>query len=493
MLLRYLIVLGAFASFTGLARAATPPNILFILTDDQGWPTLGCYGSTKVATSHLDRLAAGGVRFTAAYVTPQCTPTRAAILTGQHPARSGMWHVIGWYGYPWAPVREPAFTEQLSRDTYTVAKGLQAAGYRTALLGKWHLTTNADGNYNQLQPTAAGFYGFDVVNKPGPGHNAGDKDVNHLTDEAISFITENKDRPWFCLLTHYTVHGPVSAPVDLVAKHRHAGAPAEGPHNATYLAAIEHLDASVGRLLAALDAHRLSENTLVVFLSDNGGVSYQYDVKPYLTGDATARTLRVDKREFDNTPLRGTKGSLYEGGIRVPCLVRWPGIAKAGFVCDTPIQATDWLPTLLDAAGVRLPETVPHDGVSIRPLLTGQPIPERSIYWHAPLYDLRWGATPAAACRSGRFKLIEFFGDSFGPDGVYRPGHRVELYDLNKDPAEANDLAATDPATAAKLSAELHRFLKSMNAEVPGPNPDHDPKQPFRETKVKPTQPPAAK
>jgi arylsulfatase A len=472
-------------SFMGQA-ADRPPNILLVLTDDQGWPTLGCYGSKQVPTPHLDRLASDGVRFTSAYVTPQCTPTRAALLTGQHPARSRMWHVIPWYGTPFAPVREPAFVENMPRASFTLASGLRDAGYATACLGKWHLTTNEDGNYVGLKPVAAKHYGFDEVNSPGPGsQNEGDKHVDHLTDEAIAFMTKHRDRPWFCYLAHHTLHGVVSAPSKLIEKHRKQGAPATGLHNATYLAAIEHLDNSVGRLLGALDKEGQREQTLVIFLSDNGGVSYSYDIAPYRLAAGREKQLRVKEREFDNSPLRATKGTLYEGGVRVPCIVSGPGVTR-GNTCDTPIQALDWLPTLLKLAGSKLPAGLNGDGADITPLFTKQKFPDRSLYWYAPLYDLRWGATPAAAIRRGSYKLIEYFGDSFGPEGLYRPGRRIELYDLDADLGETNDLAAAKPKLAAELEAELHQFLKSTGAELPGPNPAHDPERPFYETNIKP-------
>ncbi len=474
-------LLMAWHLMAGVASAAEKPNILFILTDDQGWPTLGCYGSKHVATPHLDQLAKEGVRFTAAYVTPQCTPTRAALLTGQHPARTGFWHVIPKYGYPFAPVAEPAFAENLSREAFTLAKGLQSAGYTTACMGKWHLTANADGNYVQLMPDAAKHYGFDVVATPGPGsQNAGDKHVNHLTSEAIAFIDKNKDKPWFCYLSHHTLHGVVSAPPELVQKHLKQGAPAEGLYNATYLAAIEHLDASVGTLLKALDERKLRDNTMVVFLSDNGGVSRAYDVAPFRTGDGKEQPLKVRLKEFENTPLRNSKGTLYEGGIRVPCIVRWPDHAKSGIVCDTPIQVTDWLPTLFEIASAKVPTKYAVDGTSLSPLLAGRAIAERSLYWYAPLYDLIWGATPAAVVRTGDYKLIEFFGDSFTDEGTYRSGHRLELYNLKSDPGEKADIAARHPTIVRDMRDDLHRFLKSVNATIAGPNPKHDPTRPFQ-------------
>ncbi len=438
-------------------------------------------------TPNLDRLAREGTRFTDAYVMPQCTPTRAALLTGQHTARNGMWHVIPWYGTPWAPVREPAYVEQLSRDTFTLPKGLRAAGYATGTAGKWHLTNNADGNYVSLKAAAATHYGFDFSAPPGPGsQNEGDKHVDYLTDQAIGFITAHRAQPWFFYLAHHTLHGKVSAPPDLVAKHRAAGAPALGLHNATYLAAIEHLDASIGRLMQALDDLRLRERTMVVFLSDNGGVYQAYDVKPYTEGPGTATQLNVNTEEFSNAPLRAGKGSPYEGGVRVPCIVRWPGVVAPGTVNATPIHVVDWAPTLLAAAGAPAPPDHPLDGTSLLPLLRGESLPARALFWHLPLYDLRWGATPCTVIRDDDWKLIEYYGDSFDSGGRYRPGARLELFNLRTDRGETTDLAAREPARAQALQAALRRWLDSLHAEIPGPNPHHDPARSLKETRTKP-------
>ena len=474
---------------TPLARGApsAPPNILFILTDDQGWPTLGCYGNTRVPTPHLDQFAADGVRFTDAYVMPQCTPTRAALLTGQHTARNRLWHVIPWYGTPWAPVREPACAEQLSRDTFTFPKGLQAAGYKTGTAGKWHLTTNADGNYVSLKAEAARFYGFDFAAPPGPGsQNEGDKHVDYLTDQAIAFIRRHREVPWFFYLAHHTIHGKVSAPPALVAKHLARGAPAAGLHNATYLAAIEHLDNSIGRLMAALDELGQRARTLVVFLSDNGGVYQAYDVKPYTEGPGTATQLRVASEEFSNAPLRAGKGSPYEGGIRVPCLVRWPDVVPPGTVSASPVHVVDWARTFLDLAGAAAPSSHPLDGTSLIPLLRGKTLAPHPLYWHLPLYDLRWGATPCAIIRDGDWKLIDSFGDSVDAAGRYRPGARVELFNLRTDPGEATDLAAREPARARVLQSSLRAWLRSVGDEIPGANPHHDPTRPLKEARTKP-------
>ncbi|MFZ9747786.1 MAG: sulfatase, partial [Opitutaceae bacterium] len=421
-----------------------PPNILFILTDDQGWASLSCYGGRHVPTPHLDTLARDGVRFTDAYVMPQCTPTRAALLSGQHTARNGMWHVIPWYGSPWAPVREPAFREQFPRDAFNLAKGLRAAGYATAIAGKWHLTTGADGDYTSLRPEAGSAYGFDYVAPRGPGtQNEGDKWVDHLTDQTLGFISRHRDRPWFAYLAHHTLHGKVSAPAALVAKYRAAGAPETGFHNATYLAALEHLDHSVGRLLAGLDAMGQREHTLVVFTSDNGGVDTSWG-PPAMSDDPADGSvpLRIRLQEYDQAPLRSGKGTPYEGGIRVPCLVRWPGVARAGHVSPEPIHVVDWLPTLLAAAGTRVPAGHVVDGIDLRPALTGGALPARALYWYLPLYDLRWAVTPCAVVREGDWKLIEHFGDSFTDEVRYRPGRRLELFHLGSDLGEAEDRAA---------------------------------------------------
>jgi len=476
-----------FVCLVSVAAHAAPPNILFILTDDQGRQTLGCYGSKQVPTPHLDSLARDGMLMTDAYVMPQCTPTRAALLTGQHTARNGMWHVIGWYGYPWAPLAEPPFAEQLPRSTFTLPKGLRAAGYATGMAGKWHLTNSADGNYVGLKPEAADAYGFDFVAPPGPGTiGEGDKWVNHMTDQAIGFIERHRTRPWFFYLAHHTLHNKISAPPELVARHRAAGAPETGLHNALYLASIEHLDNSIGRLLARLRELSLEDNTLVVFLSDNGGIQSVYDMRDF-TGNAGGglKKLRVEREEFSNAPFRAGKGSPYEGGLRVSCLARWPKTIAAGSRSTTPIHVIDWLPTLLDIAQSPPPRDHIVDGVSLLPVLQGKPLAARPLYWYLPLYDLRWGATPSAVLRDGDWKLIDYFGDSFDAQGNYRSGARSELFHLGRDPGETTDLAAAEPQRVAHMRTQLRTWIASIPAIVPAANPHYDPARSFQETRQK--------
>lgn len=472
------------------AERSSKPNILFILTDDQGWTTLGSYGNKSVPTPHLDGLAREGMRFTSAYVMPQCTPTRASLLTGQHTARNRMWHVIGsHYHYPWGRVREPVYADDLPRETFTLAKGLRAAGYATGIIGKWHLTaTNGAGDYAGLKPASAGDYGFDVSVPSLPKEaGMGDKGVDRFTDEAIAFITARRERPWFLYLSHHTIHGPVLAPEALVRKYRERGAPEEGLHNARYLAAIEHLDAGVGRLLAALEQLGQREKTLVVFLSDNGGIYQAYDFQPFLANkDPEQRSplhLTLGREEFSNAPLRAGKGSHYEGGIRVPCIVRWPGVVPAGQVNETPIHVIDWLPTLLAAAGGDAPRDHVVDGVNLLPLLRGGALAPRPLFFFLPLYEVRWGSTPCAVIRDGDWKLIEFFGDWFDPQGRYVAGHRLELYDLRSDIGETTDLAAAHPERAAAMRGQLHAWMRSIPAEIPGPNPAFDERRQLLEVK----------
>ena len=474
------------ALILSLATLTARPNILFILTDDQGWPTLGSYGSEKAPTPQLDKLAAEGMRFTQAYVMPQCTPTRAALLSGQHTARNGMWHVIGWYGSPWARVTEPPFIEQFPTDAFTLPKGLRTAGYVTGMAGKWHLTNSSLGDYVSLAPDAGPEFGFDFVAPRGDGsHNDGDKWVDHLTAGAASFIRKNKGKPWFFYLSHHTIHNKVSAPPELVEKYLAAGAPATGMHNASYLAAIEHMDSSVGDLMAVLEETGQAEDTIVVFLSDNGGLDTNYELPDPPEDEGIP--LEIAEQQFDNAPLRAGKGSPYEGGIRVPCIVRWPAGIKPASISETPVHVIDWLPTLLDAAGTSAPEQTSVDGVSLMPVFHGETLPARPLFWHLPLYDLRWAATPCAVIRKGDWKLIEYFGDSFDETARYHVGRKLELFNLSDDIGEREDLSAARPDLTESLSGDLHRWLGSIPTPLPGENPHFDKKRMFEETKTKQT------
>lgn len=472
--------------------AATQPNILLILTDDQGWPTIGCYGGKIVPTPNLDRLALEGVQFTSAYVTSQCTPTRASLLTGQYTARNGLWHVLSGYWYPHARMSEMPFAVNLPRETPTLAKGLRAAGYRTAIVGKWHLTTNGDGNYQGLRPEAASHYGFDyappVLSRSAfrPGYDRG---VDLLTEQALGFIEENRDRPWFCYVSHHMIHGVVVAPTALEDKYREWGYGDTGPNRAVYLAGLEHLDRSVGTIMNRLDSLGETDETLILFLSDNGGIHKRLGFRSLSPDDLPLPRFQPDLVEYDNAPLRGGKGSIYEGGVRVPFIARWPGTIRPGFVCKTPVHVVDILPTCLAAAGAPRLKGHTLDGRNLLPLMTSESdrrLTRRPLYQYMPFYDLAFSITPSASIHLGRYKLIEFFGDRVASNGQYTPGHHLELYDLATDTGEKKNLLNTQPEIADMLHKQLHRWMRRMGVPQPGPNPRFDPLKAFTVTREKP-------
>jgi len=451
--------------------AETPPNILLIFIDDMGWPAVSCLGNEHVKTPQMDRIAEEGMLFTDAYVNPQCTPSRASLLMGQHTARSRFWHVVGRYGYPYMRMQEPPYEENLSRDAYTLAEMLQDNGYFTAINGKWHLHTwnerypDPDGYYTYLFENANDYYGWDYNSIPEDMHytRKTDKGVDWLTDEAIRSIEMRGEKPFFIYLSQHTIHGPVLAPEKLIKKYLAKGYPAEGVHNATYLAAIEHLDHAVGRLLKYLDRKKLTENTLVIFLTDNGGVDM----------------------EFSNAPLRFGKGSMYEGGIRVPMMVRWPGKIRPGSICNTPVHAIDIYPTLLEIAGGHMEEDWIIDGTSILPLLEESgDISREALYWYMPLYDRSWGATPCAVIREGDFKLIEFFGDYCDRENDWEmiPEGRTELFDLSEDIGESRDISELYPERTFRMREALYSWINEMDAPLPVLNHRYDPERQWERT-----------
>lgn len=459
--------LGAFSLFMLVfafpSLSKEKPNILFILIDDMGYPAIECYGNDIVPTPNIDRIADQGIRFTQGYVTPQCTPTRASLITGQYTARNKMWHVVPQYGFPFARVKEPKYLEDLPREQFTVAEALKTAGYTTALLGKWHLSTyDNDGYYTYLFPDKAKYYGFDYVNpkqSPPEYQSYGDKGVDFLTDEAIQFMDKNKNHPFFIYLSHHTIHNPILAPKDLVKKYLDKGFPETGVNMAEYLASIEHFDNSIGRLLQKMKELDIEKNTVVFFVSDNGGVD----------------------SEFSNAPLRYGKGTPYEGGTRVPFLVKWPEKIKAGKICKAPVHIIDIYPSLLDIAGIEKPDNHVLDGVSLLPVLTGRKNAEKSIvnrplFFYQPLYDLLWGSVPSASMVEGDYKLIWFFGDYVDreQDSKYFTGERFELYNLKKDLGEKSNLTMQDPKRTREMQAKLKEWILSCGEHIPELNQYYD-------------------
>ena len=436
-----LALTGALLTTAAAASTDRPPNILFIMTDDLGIADLGVYGSDYHLTPRLDRLAAEGMRFTDAYsASPVCSPTRASILTGQYPHRLHLTDALPWDRLPENPrFVPPNHLKELPASDATYAKSLRGAGYRTALFGKWHL-----GNEHEFFSGGKHRdYGFDeAFDADYQKINNVDKGVDTLTEQALGFIENNRDRPFMLALHHHTPHVPLAVPAEY--ERRYDDVPVGERHKKKkYASLMSHLDEAVGRLLDKLDELKLSDNTIVIFTSDNGGTS----------------------GETSNFPYREGKATLYEGGIRVPLIVRWPGHIKPSSVCESATVSTDFFPTFLEAAGQPLQPDAHLDGQSLLPRLRGeQPDPTRTVYWHLPHYRHKG---PQSAIRDGQWKLIH----NIEPD-------THELYDLAQDPGEAKDLAAGQPERSKELAAKLDTHLTESGAQRMRSNPDWDAKKP---------------
>jgi arylsulfatase A-like enzyme/thiamine biosynthesis lipoprotein ApbE len=462
-----------------------PLNIVFILADDLGWNDLGCMGSDYYSTPNLDRLASEGMRFTSAYTAAaNCAPTRAALMSGMYGPRTGIYTVgSGARGKAkdrqLVPVKNQT---ELRGSVVTLAESLQQAGYRTGHFGKWHLGGEADtlpesqgfevniaGTHAGHPPTYFWPYRRQMQDPENPGQKItkqqlpgleegtdGEYLTDRLTDEALQFLDADDDRPFFLYLPHYAVHTPIQAPRDRVWewKKKPAGVYQK---NATYAAMIESLDQNVGRILSKLDEMGVADQTLVIFYSDNGGLGGYRDANVN-SGDVT-----------HNAPLRGGKGMYYEGGIRVPLLMRLPGSIPAQSVQSTPVTTVDFYPTLMELSGAAAPEQV-LDGRSLTPLWEprkiGGQVPSamsalkaRPIFWHMPGYleaKKGWRTTPVGAVRKGQYKLLEFFENG-----------RLELYDLHADISERRNLADIQPELRDTLHAELQQWRQSVGAPMP--------------------------
>ena len=460
-----LLTVAILLTFPGTALCADPPktsrpNVIVILADDLGWTDLACYGSDFHETPNLDRLAKGGMRFTQNYsACTVCSPTRAALLTGKYPARL---RITDWIpgAMPDNPkLLVPDWTKFLPTTEITLARLFRSRGYVTASIGKWHL--GGEEHYPQR-------HGFDLniagTDKPQPPSylapwkiptltegKDGDYLTDRLTDEAVKFIEKAKDRPFFLYLPHFAVHTPIQGRAELVAKYQ-AKLKAGLTHtNAAYAAMVESLDASLGRIRAKLQELNLDGHTIIIFTSDNGG--------------------RIPTTS--NRPLRFGKASAYEGGVRVPLIVHWPGVTKPGSISDTPVITMDLFPTLV-SMGLSVPkdgaEAKHRDGISLAPLLKGDGTLKRTeLFWHYPHhqhYQLG-GTMPYGAVRSGDFKLIEFFNDM-----------HVELYNIRDDIGEQRDLVKVQPKKVAELRDRLHAWRQEIGAQMPTPNPKYDPTRP---------------
>ncbi len=454
----------------GVATAqAQPPNIVFIMADDLGWADVGYNGAGFYETPNIDALCKSGMEFSNSYPGgANCMPSRAMIMTGMYTTRTKMWQpgVVSKGHVPYMRLLVPNKQNRkgngkvpakgsLDPSVVSLAELLKQRGYKTVHLGKWHLGRDGQGfDQNNVDGRGAGlkkdqrFYGNEDV-------------AQWLTDAAVKYINESKDDPFFLYLNHYDVHVPINARKNVVAKYQKKLASKDWSRdwNPVYAAMIEAVDTSVGRVWQALKDKGLSENTLIIFTSDNGGF-----------GGATS-----------NAPLKGSKGGFNEGGIRVPTCMSWSGTITPGTVCDTPVTGVDYFPTFAELADAPLPDPneQPLDGVSLVPLIHGRTIPERPIYWHYPLYlsgrvavrpifgtnRMYWRATPCSVVRKGDWKLMQFFETD-----------SVELYNVNEDIGETTDLASSHSEKASELLTMLKKWQVDTDADIPTTlNPDFDP------------------
>ncbi len=432
---------------------ATRPNILLIVVDDHGVHQLGCYGSPCYRTPRIDSLAAAGVRFTQSYSTaPVCSPARASLYTGRHPARLHLTNYIPGTEPANARLLTPRWRPYLPVEEETLGRAFQRAGYATGHFGKWHLAV--DYRYEKGRPTDPESHGFEeVLVTRKPTANADPEGDPHHTEaiarRASAFISAPRDRPFFCAVAYNALHRPELAPAAALARCAGRADAGDGCHRPVLMAMMEAVDRSVGLLLDALDQAGRARDTIVVFTSDHGAFD----------------------RSVERKPLRGAKADLYEAGIRVPLIVRWPGRIKGGAVSDVVIQNSDVFCTLCDLADVAPARPTP-DGVSLRDVLLAgaRELPARDLYWHFPHYH-HLGLGPCGAIRSGAFKLIEWFDGSIG-GAPERPPY--ELFDLAADPGEHHDLAAGKAETCARLAGRLRAWRREVGAQEMTVNPDFD-------------------
>jgi arylsulfatase A-like enzyme len=461
------VILGLALATVACAR---PPNVVFILADDLGWTDLASFGSELYHTPNIDRLAKEGMRFDRSYAAcTVCSPTRAAVLTGRYPAALHLTDWIAGHKRPFAKLKVPDWTMELDLKEPNLARTFHDAGYVTAHMGKWHLGE---------EPFWPEHQGFDVnvggwsIGSPNhakgangyfspwgnprlPDGPVGEFLDDRLASEACTFIEKNRGRPFFLNFWPYLVHAALQSEPDRVAQYATAAAQGQHQRNPTYAAMVQRLDEEVGKILATLDQLGLRENTIVVFTSDNGGLignNGRNDLPPKVTS---------------NYPLRTGKGDVYEGGIRVPLVVRYPGVVAAGTVSSTPVISIDFFPTLLELAGCPTTEAVrrSRDGLSFASILrgAGKGLARDALYWHYPHYHTE-GAAPYGAVLKGPWKLIEFYEDN-----------HTELYNIDRDIGEQHDLSAQESGKRNELLADLRAWRAKVGAQMPVPNPNYDP------------------
>lgn len=453
LLLLWFVVQGA------ETKSGQKPNIIFVMADDLGYTDVACFGSSYYETPNIDRLATQGMRLLSHHHCQNCTPTRAALMSGQYGARTGVYTVGGIDRFDWSkrPLRPVDNVTELPLDRDVIAQQLKLAGYATGMFGKWHIGQNGD-----YHPSRRGFdeaivsmgEHFNFVTRPPVDYPEGQYLADFLTDRAIDFIQRHRDQPFFLYLPHFAVHAPHHAKPELVDKFQVK--PGVGGHkNPTYAAMIASVDESVGRVMRTLDDLHLADNTVLIFTSDNGGIGGYVREGIKKGGDIT-----------DNAPLRSGKGSLYEGGTRVPFIVRWPGVTRPGSECEVPTIHVDLYPTLLELAGAPHPSQT-LDGESLVPLWrdASSSLKREAIFQHFPGYlgagGDSWRTTPVSLIQIGDWKLMEFLEDG-----------RLELYNLKDDVGERHNQASEQPERVKRLHARLVAWRTEVQAPMPTKNND---------------------
>ena len=432
-------------------NSTTKPNIVLVLADDLGVPQVGCYGSSFYETPNIDKLAKNGIRFTNAYAAAAiCSPTRAAILTGKNPARLHLTDFIAGNNNRSYPLLQPNWQKVLPLEEETIAEVLKQNGYRTGIFGKWHLSKDkAPPKSLSHNPDKQGFDESFITYKPAnylpigtwqtaeeDGHS-----VDTLTNKAIDYIKRNKERPFFLLLSHNSIHDPVMEKQLSIEKFKNKAGAIKAENNPVIGAMVQRMDQAFGRLYQAIEQLSLLENTVIIFYSDNG---------------AKDKSMR-------QTPFRKGKGWLYEGGIRVPFIVQWKGKIKANQILNIPVNSIDLFPTILHLTSSDRPINNSIDGLNLLPLLENQrTLPKRNFFWNYPHYHKGSGMKPACAIRSGDFKLIKWYeNELLNKDDVY------ELYNLKEDVSETNNLATIYPEKVAALNTLLEDWMLSVDAQKP--------------------------
>lgn len=498
-------------------KIAKPPNVVFFLVDDLGWRDVGCFGSEFYETPNIDKMAKEGVKFTNAYSACHvCSPTRASIVTGKYPARLNLTDWLpGRNDFAYQRLLNVEVIQQVPYEETTIAEALKAKGYSTAIVGKWHLGEPPS------DPTKHGFdmhipagwskgwpLAYDAPFKlPNYDGKPGEYLTDRLTTDALQYIEEHRDQPFFLYFSHFAVHDPIEGRKDLVEKYRKklAALPTDKrpPYilegnpdndqltidervsllkdsayngfsqlprgtvkikqrqdNVEFAAMVEAMDESLGRVMSKLKELGIDDNTIVIFCSDNGGMSAGNFGRP----SKVLNPQTPDKNfSTSNLPLRGGKGWQYEGGVRVPMIIKWAGVKSPGSSCSAPVITTDFYPSILEMAGLPLMPEQHMDGRSLAPLLKGaKSIDREAIYWHFPHYSNHGMQSPGSAVRAGKYKLIEYFENG-----------TVQLFDLEKDLSELHDLSKENPAKVKELQGMLQAWRKSVNAKMMVPNPEY--------------------